>query len=61
MLGTLENDEVVDSCPCTRTRAVLPRGRVADYLHATTGDGLSVRRLVVPTRTPDNQRNLLTE
>lgn len=58
MLGTLENDEVVDSCTCTR--AVLPRGRVADYLHAT-GEGLSVRRLVVPTRTPDNQRNLLTE
>ena len=58
MLGTLENDEVVDSCTCTR--AVLPRGRVADYLHAT-GEGLSVRRLVVPTWTPDNQRNLLTE
>ena len=60
MLGTLENDEVVDSCTCTHTRAVLPRGRVADYLHAT-GEGLSVRRLIVPTRTPDNQRNLLTE
>ena len=55
----LNDDEGADF-PSTCTRAVLPCGRVAGYLRAT-GDRLSVRRLIVPTRTPNNQRNLLTK